>query len=656
MSLRRTASSAALVLIAVAASAQSPERVRPNDNRARAGIAMNAALAVRMEARMAMWHPDGDDKPGVLIPAFAELGKPASVPGPLIRAPGGTDVIVMIRNAIPNVTLTVHGLHARPPIVPAGTTFSDSVQIPPGGFQTLRFKLDRPGTYYYWATTTGAAFGNRSHDDSQLSGAIVVDEPGERTPRDRIFVIGMWSDTSASDAVRHRQRQLVTLNGRSWPATDRILYQKGDIVRWRVINTSIDAHAMHLHGFYYRIMRRGDAMADTALFVPTAAAPVVTPASPGRTELVHTERVAPGGTFSAVWVADRLGNWLFHCEEPEHSAARGPLGYPTQALGTRGLGGLVGGVEITRADNDTTWKLPPPAPPQVTRRLRMLLRPNVGYTPTAPLYGVSVLEYGIEPQPADTGQRAGPTIVLNRAEHTSITIVNNLPEATSMHWRGIEGESLYDGVPGFSGVKPVPVRPTPGKSEPAPPTGPIYAPLIAPGDSFEVRLAAPRTGTFAYHAAVGVERQERAGLVGAIVVAEKGKHDPAKEVMVLLSSPSDSVVEEQAVLVNGNLLPRIAEIQRGGTYRLRMLNLTTGRPDLVVELRHDSTSIATWRPMARDGAEIPAVERTLQLGRMNLSIGQIRDVEFPAVRVGEMRLEVKTPAGLLLATLPIRVY
>jgi FtsP/CotA-like multicopper oxidase with cupredoxin domain len=603
---------------------------------------MNAALAVRMEARMAMWHPDGDDKPGVLVPAFAELGKPASIPGPLIRAPGGTDVIVMVRNAIPNVTLTVHGLHGRPPIVPVGTTFSDSVQIPPGGFQTLRFRLDRPGTYYYWATTSGAAFNNRSHDDAHLSGAIVVDEPGVRTPRDRIFVIGMWTDTAATDSARHRQRELVTLNGRSWPATDRILYQKGDVVRWRVINTSVDAHPMHLHGFYYRVTRRGDAMADTALLT--------------RAELLNTERVAPGGTFSAEWVADRLGNWLFHCEVPEHSAARGPLGYPTQAIGTRGLGGLVAGVEITRADSDTSWKLPPPVPPPATRRLRMLLRPNVGNMPAAPLYGVSVEEYGIEPQPADTGQRAGPTIVLNRAEQTSITVVNNLPEPTSFHWRGIDGESIYDGVPGFSGVKPVPVRPTPGRPEPPPPTGPIWAPLIAPGDSFEVRLAAPRAGTFAYHASVGVERQQRAGLVGAIVVAEKGKHDPTKELTVLLSSPSDSVMEEQAVLVNGNLLPRTAEIQRGGTYRLRMLNLTTGRPDLVVELRHDSTTIATWRPAAKDGIELAATERTLSLARVNLSIGQIRDVEFPAVRVGDMRLEVKTPAGLLLATMPIRVY
>lgn len=636
MRMRSGTFAVALILGAsVIVRAQTPERVRANDNRARAGVTMNGRLAVQMEARLAMWHPDGDDRPGLLIPAFAELGRQAAVPGPLIRAPGGTDVIVTVRNSIPNATLTVHGLHSRPAIVPVGMTFSDSMQIAPGSFQTLRFRLDRPGTYYYWGTVTGAAFGNRTLEDTQLSGAIVVDEPGERTPRDRVFVIGMLTDTVASDSTRHRQRELAVINGRSWPATDRVQYEMGETVRWRVINTSVDPHPMHLHGFPLRITRRGDAMADTALLA--------------RAELVNTERVAPGGTFTATWVADRLGNWLFHCEEPNHSSARGPLGYPRQATGWLGLGGLVAGIEIIRNEDDTTGKLPPPSVPAATRWLRMVLRPNVGSTAALPLYGVSVGELDLEPQATDTGQRVGPVIVLNRAEHTSITVVNNLPEPTSMHWHGIEGESVYDGVPGFSGVRPTPVR-----GKPTPPFA--LAPLIAPGDSFEVRLAAPRTGTFAYHASVSVARQERAGIVGALVVTERDKYDVTKELTVLLSSPSDSIAEEQSVLVNGSIMPSPVDLRRGATYRFRLLNFTTGRPDVVVQLLQDSTAIARWWPAARDGIELAPADRLRRVAQLKLSIGQIRDVEFAAVLAGEMRLEIKTPAGLLLATLPIRVF
>src|SRR5437867_9921330 len=95
----------ALLTLALDAGAQARmERVRSNDNRARAGIFGNGVLAIRIEARIAEWHPQGDDAPGASIPVFAEMGRPAQVPGPLIRVPGGTEVIAVVRNLIPNAT------------------------------------------------------------------------------------------------------------------------------------------------------------------------------------------------------------------------------------------------------------------------------------------------------------------------------------------------------------------------------------------------------------------------------------------------------------------------------------------------------------------------------------------------------------------------
>lgn len=130
------------LLFASSVSAQSgTDRVRANDNRARAGIFMMGALALRLEARLAQWHPQGDESPGARIPVFAEIGRPPQVPGPLIRVPGGTNVTVTVRNLIQNATLTIHGLHARPAI---GADFNDSIQLAPGAVRTLRFRLDRP--------------------------------------------------------------------------------------------------------------------------------------------------------------------------------------------------------------------------------------------------------------------------------------------------------------------------------------------------------------------------------------------------------------------------------------------------------------------------------------------------------------------------------
>src|SRR4051812_17936224 len=62
---------------------QSIVPARANDNRAKAGILYGSTLALRIEARLAEWHPNGDDEPGAVVPAFAEQGRPPQIPGPL---------------------------------------------------------------------------------------------------------------------------------------------------------------------------------------------------------------------------------------------------------------------------------------------------------------------------------------------------------------------------------------------------------------------------------------------------------------------------------------------------------------------------------------------------------------------------------------------
>lgn len=607
---------------------QGRERVRANDNRARAGILNGRTLALRMEARLAEWHPDGDDRPGALVPVFAEIGRQASIPGPLIRVPAGTDVITVVRNAVPNTILTLHGLHSRPVV----GAINDSIQLAYGQIQTLRFRLDRPGTYYYWGTTTGASFGARTGEDAQLSGAIVVDDKDERPSADRIMVIGEWADSAGGELNRHRVRQLFVINGRSWPQTDRLVYERGDTVRWRVINASADLHPMHLHGHYFRVRRRGDARVDTVFGA--------------RGALVNTERMLPGQTMYVTWLADRVGGWLFHCHIPDHIARRGPLGYPLQqtlaqagevnpANTSMDMGGLVAAVEVKPAEEDTVVAAVIPAAPAKSRHIRMLLRPTPASTPATPLYDVAFDMLGTEP-PLQADRHSGPPLILNRGEPVTITVVNRLRESTSIHWHGIELESYFDGVPGISGVRPQ------------------TAPAIAPGDSFEVHFTPPRAGTFMYHTHLNEVRQQRGGLAGALLVVDRTKYDPNKDIPVLIASPSDSVDEERAVLVNGSLAPLSVVLKRGVASRLRVMNITTLRPGLRVELRQDTTWI-NWRVVAKDGMDIPAADRVLMPARQPLSIGETMDVEFLPVKAGDLRLEVRTTQGALLGTMPIRV-
>src|SRR5260370_15999372 len=130
-------------------------------------------------------------------------------------------------------------------------------------------------------------------------------------------------------------------------------------------------------------------------------------------------------------------------------------------------------------------------------------------------------------------------------------VVNRTPEPTAVHWHGIELESYFDGVAGFSGSD--------GR----------LAPVIAPGDSFEARFTPPRAGTFIYHTHVDELRQEPAGLAGPLIVLEPGtRHDPATDPTVVISSPSDSAQEPRAGMLNGRLPAVPVEARRGRSQRL----------------------------------------------------------------------------------------
>src|SRR6478735_12225530 len=71
----------------------------PNDNRLRAGTLQRGVFTVRIVAQRAAWRPDGPSGCALGVHAFAEEGKPATIPGPLIRVRSGTQVRVTVRNA-----------------------------------------------------------------------------------------------------------------------------------------------------------------------------------------------------------------------------------------------------------------------------------------------------------------------------------------------------------------------------------------------------------------------------------------------------------------------------------------------------------------------------------------------------------------------------
>jgi FtsP/CotA-like multicopper oxidase with cupredoxin domain len=353
-----------------------------------------------------------------------------------------------------------------------------------------------------------------------------------------------------------------------------------------------------------------------------------------------TSLVTAGRTMHMTWVPERPGAWLFHCHIPSHFSRKDALGMISESQpdhsghaanhALSGMNGLVVGIHVApRQGTSATVST------ESRRHIRLLVRQNQGGLPEQPYFGFALHETGAEPPP-DSGIRSGPPIVLTRGEPVSITVVNRSPEPTSIHWHGIELESYYDGVAGFSGNTS------------------RLAPTIAPGDSFEARFTPPRNGTFIYHTHFDELRQQPAGLSGAILVIEPGtRFDASTDIPVLITSPPDPRDESRAVLLNGRLAPDTLELRVGKPVRLRFINITTGRPGMRMELRN-GTDVLEWRPIAKDGADLPWPQPGGKAIR-SISIGETWDVEVIPDATGDLRLEARTSGGALLGFIPIRV-
>lgn len=597
-------------------------RIVANRNLKAAGELRDGVLTVSLEIRGGAWYPDADSGPSLPVQAFAEEGRAPEIPGPMLRVPGGTEFHATIRNLLEKSAALVYGLHQRP----GGAT--EPLEIPPGKAREVQFKVTAPGTYYYWATTTDRPLRRRFGVDSQLSGALIVDPPGEAVA-DRVFVIGLWVDPgSPGDPGRNAQEILVT-NGKSWPYTERLTYEAGQTVRWRWINSTVLDHPMHLHGSYFRVTGQGDGEADVDL-----------PAEKQRQ--VVTERIDVGETRSFTWLPPREGRWLFHCHILAHMSAEyryidpvtldPAVGMHYAAEDSIGLGGLVLGITVLPGGKATI-----PAPRAMQPRELTLLVRERPVTDRSQAATVFQLQEGPQAPPLEAATIPGPPLVLTQGEPVEITVVNQLRERTAIHWHGIELESYYDGVPGWGGL------------------GMEITPPIEPGNSFVARFAPPRAGTFIYHTHWHNFLQLTGGLYGPLIVLKPGeKFDPEtdKIVVIGLGGPYDF---KSPILLNGSAQPEPLRLKAGVKYRLRFINITPNNAGLQVSLVGGGSTSVRWRAVAKDGADLPPAQAIEQEARQVVSVGETYDFEFEPTAKGDLRLEVLRPFNRTWAVVEVQV-
>ena len=183
-------------------------------------------------------------------------------------------------------------------------------------------------------------------------------------------------------------------------------------------------------------------------------------------------------------------------------------------------------------------------------------------------------------------------------------------------------------------------------------------PLIAPGDSFVAHMTPPRAGTFIYHTHADEIRQQHAGLAGALVVSDRNRpRDPARDIPLVITE-SRSADGTVTTLVNGSASAPLV-LRAGTTYRLRIIQMSVARSAVWAELWRDSVR-ANWRPIAKDGADLPGPARVSEMARLRFGVGETYDFEFTPEVAGPMRFEVRQgligPASPpLLATMPISV-
>jgi FtsP/CotA-like multicopper oxidase with cupredoxin domain len=200
------------------------------------------------------------------------------------------------------------------------------------------------------------------------------------------------------------------------------------------------------------------------------------------------------------------------------------------------------------------------------------------------------------------GTIARPVLRVRRGEEVRVRLVNELPEATAVHWHGVHVPNAMDGAPGLT-----------------------QAP-IAPGASFDYRFTPPDAGTFWFHPPLDLGAQLDRGLAGILVVDEVAPVDVDLDVALLLSDwyLSQRQPVDIAVRTNDRL-------------RLRLVNATRTRALTIRVDRHQPMV------MAIDGE--PAEPFTTRRGRVALAPGNRADLFIDAVLAPGETAAITVEAG-----------
>lgn len=241
-----------------------------------------------------------------------------SVPAPTLVAREGDRV----RIRLVNETSAPHTIHSHGLFVPQrmdGVPPSHGAAHHGGGHAAGPAQPVEPGesfTYDYIARPAGTHFyhchfNTNEHMSRGMAGVLLVmpREPEPRVDHDVAMLLQEWNSRFARAGQPGNPRDMYdvdffTINGRSFPQTEPIRAEPGEVIRVRFVNAGAQQHFMHLHGHSFLVTHKD-------------GAPLAEPAE------MDTVAVGPGERVDIVFVANNPGEWPLHCHAAAHQTNAG---------------------------------------------------------------------------------------------------------------------------------------------------------------------------------------------------------------------------------------------------------------------------------------------------------------------------------------------
>ena len=275
--------------------------------------------------------------PGKMGRTFDLWGFNGSAPGPTIQANEGDRVRIVFENRLPEPTgIHWHGLEL--PIEMDGVPGIGQAPVMPGEKFVYEFLLEQSGTFFYHPHMA------MQEMVGMLGGFIIHPKQPYAPHVDKDFLVALQEyavlPNSTIPNSMNMEFNWLTFNGKAGPATTPLVIRQGERVRIRLINMGMDHHPIHLHGFtFWEVGREGARQQESAW-------------TRGNTTLVGVAQAK-----DIEFVANRLGDWAFHCHLPHHTMTQmSPSDGPMTRLGRGMMAGesMENGMGMLREGNATS--------------------------------------------------------------------------------------------------------------------------------------------------------------------------------------------------------------------------------------------------------------------------------------------------------------